>query len=125
MPNTCLSPIALIQMYIPDQLNNTEKTNPIYRSSVAPDNDDQQQHHHQHQHQHHHHHHQHNEIDEMDFSVSNVQITPTALLSMCPALLVQIEQGACMDAPEPLQEPSSRKQINEISTYGMYSYSIN
>lgn len=123
---TCLSPIALIQMYAPDQLNGEHRSNPIYRSSVAPENDE----HHQHKH---HHHHDSADYHDTDFGISNIQITPQNLLAMCPALLVQIEQGTCNDAiataaaaavsaseTEPLQQPTSRKEIKDISSFGNF-----
>lgn len=36
-----------------------------------------------------------NESD--DEFITNIKITPTMFLNMCPALLVQIEQGACSE----------------------------
>lgn len=112
-------------MYAPDQLNGEHRSNPIYRSSVAPENDDH--------HQHKHHHHQHDSADyhDTDFGISNIQITPQNLLAMCPALLVQIEQGSCNDGiaasaaaavsasePEPFHHPTPRKEIKEITSTG-------
>ncbi|XP_055311077.1 zinc transporter ZIP10 isoform X2 [Sitodiplosis mosellana] len=89
---TCLSPISLVQMYSPDAMNGTIKNNPVYRSSsVLADNNDEHQHQHQHEHQH-----QHSDEDG-DYSISNIQITPAAFMNMCPALLVQIEQGSCAE----------------------------
>lgn len=103
-------------MYAPDQLNSGHKSNPIYRSSVAPQNDE----HHQHKH-----HHQHENADyhDADLSISNIQITPSALMSMCPALLVQIEQGSCSDPTSaPIQQrPTARKEIKEISSFGKFA----
>lgn len=100
-------------MYAPDQLNSGNKANPIYRSSVAPEKDEQHQHNH---------HHQHDNTDhnDVDFSISNIQITPSALMSMCPALLVQIEQGLCaIDATAaPIQQPTAKKDIKDISSFG-------
>lgn len=32
-----------------------------------------------------------------DEFITNIKITPTMFLNMCPALLVQIEQGACSE----------------------------
>lgn len=120
----CLSPISLIQMYSPDALNITSKSNPIYRSSSTPEHDDDE-----HQHGHHH---QHSD-DETDYSISNIQITPSAFMNMCPALLVQIEQGSCsehLDDPSPLPSsssrtslpmssaPTQRKEVKDISSFG-------
>lgn len=45
-----------------------------------------------------------------DFIASNIQITPNAFLSMCPALLVQIEQGACK---EPLVDQNAEQHAEE------------
>lgn len=112
---TCLSPITLIQMYSPDQFNNTHKNNPIYRSEVASEHDDHEQHHHQHV----------DHDDHNEFTLSNIQISPSDLLNMCPALLVQIEQGSCADgATEPTMETyketpeiMSHKTSGEISGY--------
>lgn len=116
-------------MYMADVLNGTQKSNPIYRSSLAADNEEHEhQHQHQHKHEHEHgheHQHQHTDAksDDTDFSVSNIQITPSAFMSMCPALLVQIEQGSCSEqyeTPTPASPPSlptARKQINEISGF--------
>lgn len=103
-------------MYAPDQLNSGHKTNPIYRSSVAPENEPD----HQHQHKHHQHQHEHADYNDADLSVSNIQITPSALMSMCPALLVQIEQGSCSDATAaPIQQqPTPKKETKEISSFG-------
>lgn len=100
-------------MYSPDQFNYTQKSNPVYRSSVAPENDD---------HQHHHSDDDEND-DDTEFSVSNIQITPSALMSMCPALLVQIEQGSCTEEPtiapyEDTPEAEPRKEAGEISSQG-------
>lgn len=101
-------------MYAPDQLNAEHRANPIYRSSVAPENDDH------HQHKHHHHQHENADYHDADLSISNIQITPQNLLSMCPALLVQIEQGSCSDAiaAAPIQQPTPKKEIKDISNRG-------
>lgn len=40
------------------------------------------------------HSHEHESDDEF---VTNIKITPTMFLNMCPALLAQIEQGACSE----------------------------
>lgn len=37
------------------------------------------------------------ENDEQHLTASNIQITPNMFMNMCPALLVQIEQGACAE----------------------------
>lgn len=93
---TCLSPISLIELYVPEPVNTTQQ-NPIYKSSMATskrgsrsvvdhdhdhDNDDE---------------HPSDKDSQLatDFNAANVQITPDTFLSMCPALLVQIEQGSC------------------------------
>lgn len=41
-------------------------------------------------------HHSH-ESESNDELITNIKITPTMFLNMCPALLVQIEQGACSE----------------------------
>lgn len=101
-------------MYSPEQFNNT-KNNPIYRSSSAPENDD--------------HLHSDEETDNGEFSVSNIQISPAALMNMCPALLVQIEQGSCTEmpapapSPEPFQEtvtPRHESESKEITAFGKF-----
>lgn len=112
---------------MPDVLNGTQKINPIYRSSSATENAEhehqhQHDHAHEHEHQHEHQHHHHSGDKNDDFELSNIQITPNAFLSMCPALLVQIEQGSCSeqyDTPAPAL-PTPRKQINEISGFCKY-----
>lgn len=123
----CLSPISLVQMYSPDLMNGTIKNNPIYRSSsVLTDNNNEDEHQHQH---HHEQQHEHHSNEDGDFSISNIQITPAAFMNMCPALLVQIEQGSCAeqqqhydDVPQP--SPSSSlpsvqpKEAKEISSFG-------
>lgn len=131
--------MSFIEMYMPDVLNSTQKINPIYRSSSATENAEhehqhqhQHDHAHEHEHQHEHQHHHHSEDKNDDFELSNIQITPDAFLSMCPALLVQIEQGSCSeqyDTPAPTPTPAfasapalptPRKQINEISGFCKY-----
>lgn len=120
-------------MYSPDSINGTIKNNPVYRSSsVLTDNDDEH-HHHQHQHQHQH---QHSDEDS-DYSISNIQITPAAFMNMCPALLVQIEQGSCAEQQQqqqhfddislPLSSSSAEslpsvepKASKEISSFGKW-----
>lgn len=84
-------------MYVPDMLNNS-KTHPIYRSSAAESET-----------------HQH---DDNEFSVSNIQISPSAFMSMCPALLVQIEQGSCGERQIPLRQATDEPAIEEITSYG-------
>lgn len=129
----CLSPISLVQMYSPDLMNGTIKNNPIYRSSpVLTDKNNEDEHQHQHQHQHHHEQqHEHHSNEDEDYSISNIQITPAAFMNMCPALLVQIEQGSCAeqeqhydDIPQPSPSSSSSlpsmqpKEGKEISSFG-------
>lgn len=111
-------------MYSPDQFNNT-KSNPIYRSSAAPENDD--------------HPHSEEEVENAEFSISNIQITPSALMNMCPALLVQIEQGSCTPMPAATPSPQTFKETpsarhdetehenekKEISAFGKFTnYSL-
>lgn len=122
-------------MYSPDAINGTIKNNPIYRStSVLSDNknDNDHQHNHQHQHQHQHEQHQHHSDEDDEFSISNIQITPAAFMNMCPALLVQIEQGSCAEQQQQQQQqnfddlPSSsasmpsvqQREGKEITSFG-------
>lgn len=83
---------------------NVTQQNPIYRSiSTATKRDsrsivdDDSNNHQQHEHD------DDSEVNgegdriAADFNVANVQITPDTFLSMCPALLVQIEQGSCIE----------------------------
>lgn len=58
----------------------------MYRSSLATEHD--------------HHHSGHGDEDADDLSVSNIQITPSVFMHMCPALLLQIEQGSCAEPME-------------------------
>lgn len=90
-----------------DVLNNTSKINPIYRSSSVSKNDE------------HHNHHHHEQLDEeSNLSMSNIQITPAEFINMCPALLVQIEQGSCDEEYfEPLKI-QARKEIRDITSFG-------
>lgn len=37
------------------------------------------------------------EIESVDEFITNIKITPNMFLNMCPALLAQIEQGACAE----------------------------
>lgn len=88
---SCLSPLSMIKIYDPKALNGSaSKPSPIYHSSIAPENAgaDQKQ----------------NEpakrTDVGDLSLddlSNIQISPSTFMNMCPALLVQIEQRSCKD----------------------------
>lgn len=106
-------------MYSPDALNDTNKNNPIYRSSVAKENKEHQNHHHQQ--------HSSDTNEDVDYSVSNIQITPSAFMNMCPALLVQIEQGSCSesyDVPTQASESLPRKKPNEITSFGKDKYAI-
>lgn len=96
-------------MYVPSW--QAAQSNPIYRSSASSGArrrraiDDE-----------HHDHQKDDDVDaadggqQNDFIASNVQITPNAFLSMCPALLVQIEQGAC---EEPLAEQNVGEHAEE------------
>lgn len=99
---TCLSPISLIELYVPEPVNETQR-NPIYRSTNAVSKrnlrsvaDDDSNHAAQHEHDDE----SHNSVESpiaTDFNVANVKITPDTFLSICPALLVQIEQGSCVE----------------------------
>lgn len=88
----CLSPTSMLRIVINDQRINNGGNHLNYR--VHPEENPN---HHQHRrsaddsddHSHE------NESD--DAFISNIKITPTMFLNMCPALLVQIEQGACSE----------------------------
>lgn len=128
---SCLSPISLIDMYVPNW--RTTQLNPIYRSSVSSNekrrraiaNNE---------------HHDHKKDDDVDhqndgderqpheFIASSIQITPNAFLSMCPALLVQLEQGACNEpqtnddvaAKHSDHSDHSHNESKDISSRGIY-----
>lgn len=91
-----MSPISLIQIINPEAFNNSQKRNPAYRSSLANEHD-----------------HQHEISNDHgdDLSFSNIQITPTEFLYMCPALLLQIEQRSCAEEPK----AQARGNMKEIS----------
>lgn len=89
-------------MYQPDTLN---KSHPIYRSSPASEGENHQ----------HNRRHADEPNEEPEFSISNIQITPAAFMNMCPALLVQIEQGSCADQYE---ATAPKKDVGEITTFG-------
>lgn len=104
---------------------NTSRQNPIYESSgaiskrnsrsVADDN-------HQHQHAEMHPSDKGSQLV-TDFNAANIRITPDTFLSMCPALLVQIEQGSCNeqhnDAAEkdPIIQPRTDNETRNIGKH--------
>lgn len=91
-----MSPISLIQTFNPEAFNNSQKRNPAYRSSLAIENDHQPE----------------SGNDHGDnLSFSNIQITPTEFLYMCPALLLQIEQRSCAEEPK-VQARENMKKIS-------------
>ncbi|XP_037031033.1 zinc transporter ZIP6 [Bradysia coprophila] len=88
---SCLSPSAMLRIVINDQRSNSGGNQLNY-------------HVHQEEPQMHHQHRRSADIDEhsqenesYDEFVTNIKITPNMFLNMCPALLVQIEQGACSE----------------------------
>lgn len=90
---TCLSPISLIELYVAEPANKT-KQNPIYRSTRAMNkrsvvDDDVHEHANEHPND------DGDDYTSTYFNVANIQITPDTFLNLCPALLVQIEQGSC------------------------------
>lgn len=122
---TCLSPISLIELYVPEPVNETQR-NPIYRSTSAVSKrnsrsvaDDDSNHGAQHEHEDEDESHN-NEGRQIatDFNVANVKITPDTFLSICPALLVQIEQGSCVErrneetVADPVIQPKTDKGSN-------------
>lgn len=121
----------MIELYVPEPVSKTQQ-NPIYRSSNAEnkrdtrslDDDDRINHQHQHDHDD-----ERLEDHQTDFNVANVQITPETFLSMCPALLVQIEQGSCIErqndaieADDPIIQPQKDKENKKIGKHCIASY---
>lgn len=87
---SCLSPTSMLRIVINDQRTNDGGNELNYR--VHQDDDKQI----------HHHHRRSSDSDEHEHEsddefITNIKITPTMFLNMCPALLVQIEQGACSE----------------------------
>lgn len=87
----CLSPSSMLRIVVNDQRANDGGNQLNYRV-------------HQEDKQIHHHHRRSSDSDEHspehesdDEFITNIKITPTMFLNMCPALLVQIEQGACSE----------------------------
>lgn len=92
---SCLSPSSMLRIVVNDhrannganQLNyrvhQEEKPND-HRHRRSPDDE------HSHQDS------EHSQENDDEF-ITNIKITPTMFLNMCPALLVQIEQGACSE----------------------------
>lgn len=84
---SCLSPINLIRIYDPKALNNTaNKQSEIYHADSGDEKTKNSE--------------KPLEFDDADENLenlSNIQITPSTFMNMCPALLVQIEQRACQD----------------------------
>lgn len=88
----CLSPSSMLRIVVNDQRANDGGNQLNYRV------------HEEDKETHHHHHRRSSDSDEHskehesdDEFVTNIKITPTMFLNMCPALLVQIEQGACSE----------------------------
>lgn len=119
---SCLSPISLIKIYDPEALNSsTHKHNPIYRSFSESESENA----HRQQYES-----STNSNNDDDLTISNIQITPSTFMKMCPALLVQIEQNSCV---EHLHDENEVRQTakhieggkKEISTFGsIYFLSI-
>lgn len=119
----CLSPISLIELYAPEPVNRSQQY-PIYRSTKVSNRrssrslgDDSDRHHGEND--------SNLKIDSTtEFDVAKVQITPDTFLSMCPALLVQIEQGSCIERQYksiPVENDpifQSKNQTNETRNIG-------
>lgn len=118
-------------MYVPNW--RTSQLNPIYRSSVSSNEKRRRaivnNEHHDHKKDDDVDHQIDGERQQHDFIASTVQITPNAFLSMCPALLVQIEQGACNE--QQLNDDVTQKHADHsknensiISGRGIYIFII-
>lgn len=90
---SCLSPSAMLRIVVNDQRSDSGGNQLNY-------------HVHQNERPMHHHQHRRRSADVNDHSdenesddefITNIKITPNMFLNMCPALLVQIEQGACSE----------------------------
>ncbi|KAJ6648085.1 Metal cation symporter ZIP14 [Pseudolycoriella hygida] len=88
---SCLSPTSMLRVVVNDQRTNDGRNELNYR--VDPDNKKVN-----HRHRRSSNSDEHSEEAEADDEfIANIKITPTMFLNMCPALLVQIEQGACSE----------------------------
>lgn len=113
-------------------MNKTQQ-NPIYRSTGATnkrearsvaDDDSSHRHRAENEHEHDHddddEHHNNDGQTANDLNVANVKITPDTFLSMCPALLVQIEQGSCIDRhseADPIIKPNKDRGTTSTGKY--------
>lgn len=75
-------------MYSPELLSQARKRNPVYRSSSASEHD------------HRHHSESATDTNEKAADYDDIQISPSTFMSMCPALLVQLEQRSCVEQAE-------------------------
>lgn len=128
--NTCLSPITLIELYMPGPANKTQQY-PIYRSTreartvVDSDDDGKHQSHPVNDDEHFN-----SDIGQKttNFNVANVQITPDTFMNLCPALLVQIEQGSCSERynqrseADPIIQPTEGKENQHIGKQELFLY---
>lgn len=87
----CLSPSSMLRIVVNDQRANDGGNQLNYR---VHQEDKQIHHHHRRSSDSDIHSPEHESDDEF---ITNIKITPTMFLNMCPALLVQIEQGACSE----------------------------
>lgn len=93
------------------------KQSPIYHSSVDSANDEAN-------------HKQHDSTKRTDVGdveaslddLSNIQITPTTFMNMCPALLVQIEQRACKDDELGVRSNNAADDEHEDDNHGGHSH---
>lgn len=124
---TCLSPISLIELYVPEPVKKTQQ-NPIYRSRRATNERDSRsvaQHEHDDVH-----HNDESSQTATEFNPANVQITPDTFLSLCPALLVQIEQGSCNERynersdADPIVQPREEKDTQHIGKQSSCTWTL-
>lgn len=88
---SCLSPTSMLRIVVNDQRTSDGGNQLNYR---VHQDDNASHHHHRRSSDSDAHSHDHESDDEF---ITNIKITPTMFLNMCPALLLQIEQGACSE----------------------------
>lgn len=117
LTKTCLSPKALIQLYVNDPSgahHGASSGTSLHKRSI--DDDDQTQRSKR----------AHGDSNEFHEppppdTLTRVQITPSIFMSMCPALLVQIEQGACNEQAPVAADHSQRPGVGEFYRVRIYN----
>lgn len=104
----CLSPISMIQIFNPEAFNGTVKQNPIYRSSLATEFESTPKQ-------------TENAENGDELTMSNIQITPAQFMHMCPALLLQIEQGSCTKSDPTEHDEHEDHNDHDGHDHGEYS----